>query len=437
MMVYLVLLIFLLFIPFLITKAILVYVLGMPLSQIRVWYYVSELQLPLEVAMGHFTMLTVLEGKKNYIGRFLYLWISFIARKLHVTRYVLPCPMKRVVVSMDTITTEKDGLRVEQDGRRTIVLRDSKGIAKVGPPLRRPPPGWDARNHDHQVYDNKITTRWAWGNEEQSDVEADLAARVIPTNWLLKTILLIGCSWLLISCIVIFLVIVPVSIGREIFYRLCLPISLHHDPVAFCLGMVVCYSIFSFTRRLSKNGFQQIVLSSKSIPYRTIRSLVELSLLWNLTHIGFKLLVMIALQPTTPLQEILTWSYLYRLWSAYHLMADVLLVLFINGGAQFLLLRIGQPDLYGIALWCQHIRISVERMCDGIVSGRFDEDSLQLKQLRNQLIWPFFDTIVIKGVSMVVGGWLSALMVLSCLSILTAILPTVAAESVVVSNTVS
>lgn len=45
----------------------------------------------------------------------------------------------------------------------------------------------------------------------------------------------------MIACLVIFAVIVPISIGRWIFYQLNLPLALHHDPIACFIGILVCY----------------------------------------------------------------------------------------------------------------------------------------------------------------------------------------------------
>lgn len=180
LMVYLILLIVLLFIPLMISKFIVVYIFNIAKSDIRVWYYIPELQLPLEVAMGHFTMLTVLEGKKNYIGKFLFHWILFISKKFKAVRFVLPCPMKRAFIPgqraigmtsdammrpmRDANQANRPNLEnmshgLQATSNRGAVLLDVDGNPRVGRPLRRPPVGWDARNHDHQPYDNKVTVR--------------------------------------------------------------------------------------------------------------------------------------------------------------------------------------------------------------------------------------------------------------------------------------
>eukprot|EP01035_Chromulina_nebulosa_P019222 gene19222-25073_t len=130
-----------------------------------------RLVLPLEVAIGHFTTLSILEQKKNYIGRVLYLWLIYICRRLKMTRFILPCPMKR-----DTsINNRSNNNLVNNDSNggssnEPPVLVDGNGVPYVDRPLRRPPPGWDARFHENR-------TRWAWGNEEPSALELNVAPR--------------------------------------------------------------------------------------------------------------------------------------------------------------------------------------------------------------------------------------------------------------------
>jgi hypothetical protein len=65
------------------------------LLYVRTWYILPELQLPLELAAGHVTFLTVLDKKKNVIGRLQHAWLVTAAPYFGLTRFLLPLPMKR------------------------------------------------------------------------------------------------------------------------------------------------------------------------------------------------------------------------------------------------------------------------------------------------------------------------------------------------------
>jgi hypothetical protein len=62
-------------------------------------YYIPQIQIPVELAMAHLTFLTILDKKKNLIGRVQYAWLIYICSILGMSRYILPHPRKRVEVS--------------------------------------------------------------------------------------------------------------------------------------------------------------------------------------------------------------------------------------------------------------------------------------------------------------------------------------------------
>eukprot|EP01033_Poteriospumella_lacustris_P007298 gene7298-5251_t len=140
--------------------------------QLKVWYWLPELQIPFELILGHITFLTVLDQKKDLVGQ----------------------------------------------------------VIEVGPPLVRPPPGWDVRGHG---------ARWAWINETPSAIERNVAPRVIPSQWLWRTCLLIGISWCLSIVVALFLMVVPLQVGRSLSQLLCVPLAWQHDPLHFIVGLFV------------------------------------------------------------------------------------------------------------------------------------------------------------------------------------------------------
>ena len=100
-------------------------------------YFLPQIQIPLELALGHITFLSVLEKKKNVIGRLQHKWFCYMAGRLGITRYILPLPMKRS--ESRTVPPAAELINGQH------VLKDSSGLPIVGRPLHRPPPNWDAR----------------------------------------------------------------------------------------------------------------------------------------------------------------------------------------------------------------------------------------------------------------------------------------------------
>jgi hypothetical protein len=140
----------------------------------------------------------------------------------------------------------------------------------VGKPLLRPPPGWDIRN-------SQKSQRWAWLNEEPSTLEKNIAPRVKPTYWLLKTLVLIIISLTLLHCLVLCIFIVPVSVGRGLFQMLYIPRSLNHDPLCFIIGsylviglMNSSYKFFFNSNLLNNNQLKNhpILLTAKYLYIR-------------------------------------------------------------------------------------------------------------------------------------------------------------------------
>ncbi len=69
-----------------------------PLFSAKVFYLVPQLQLPLELLVCHITFLSVLDKKKDVIGRLQFRWIEGLCALLGLTRFLLPCPMIKKTV---------------------------------------------------------------------------------------------------------------------------------------------------------------------------------------------------------------------------------------------------------------------------------------------------------------------------------------------------
>ena len=125
MIVYLLILFFFIHIPIQICKCSSLFPI-----RIKVWYFLPEIQLPVELAIAHIAFLTLLEKKKDLIGHVEHEWFKHVGRILNIERMILPY-----------------GHHIHHDGHTSLV------------PIVRPAPNWDAHNGDINV------SRWAWGDE--------------------------------------------------------------------------------------------------------------------------------------------------------------------------------------------------------------------------------------------------------------------------------
>ena len=125
MIVYLLILFFFIYIPIQICKCSSLFPI-----RIKVWYFLPEIQLPVELAIAHIAFLTLLEKKKDLIGHVEHEWFKHIGRILNIQRMILPY-----------------GPHIHHDGHTSLV------------PIVRPAPNWDAHNGEINV------SRWAWGDE--------------------------------------------------------------------------------------------------------------------------------------------------------------------------------------------------------------------------------------------------------------------------------
>ena len=60
--------------------------------QLRLFYMVPQLQVPLELVIFHLSVLAFLERFKNRIGELQHVWLVHACRVLGLTRYLLPLP---------------------------------------------------------------------------------------------------------------------------------------------------------------------------------------------------------------------------------------------------------------------------------------------------------------------------------------------------------
>lgn len=248
MLVYLFLMTFLLYSPILIAKNALKFGIehstwvaqwaekGVLKLELHVWYFIPQIQLPLEILLSHITFLSILDKKKDVLGRLQHFWLVNACKVLGLTIYLLPLPRIKLRRRVDVL----------HDANTEIDL-DNNNIL-VGDPLPRPPPGWDIRAPH-------TSTRWAWGPEEPSQLERNVAPRVAPTYCFLRCTLLIIASWLLMATTTLCCTLLPVVLGR--LSQHCsemVPARLMHDPVSYVLGLAFLLPLFTLLTNMGNRA---------------------------------------------------------------------------------------------------------------------------------------------------------------------------------------
>lgn len=67
-----------------------------------------------------------------------------------------------------------------------------------------------------------------------------MAPQLVPKYWLFRTVLLVLICTLIINGITLFLMAVPLPLGRALMKLIGAPQFLYHDPLHFVVGCVVC-----------------------------------------------------------------------------------------------------------------------------------------------------------------------------------------------------
>lgn len=67
------------------------YLLGVPpFYQLKYWYVLPEIQIPLEIMVGHIVFLSVLDKHKDIIGHAQHVVMVYLAEKVGLTRFLIP-----------------------------------------------------------------------------------------------------------------------------------------------------------------------------------------------------------------------------------------------------------------------------------------------------------------------------------------------------------
>lgn len=146
-------------------------------------------------------------------------------------------------------------------GKYRLSRSDTSGPGSVirlwreqpGAPIPRPPEGWD----DLGVEPPDVQGRWAYGHEKKSAIEGGVARRrpfySKEQNWLqsalvtLKLSVLFVLSWIATTVLLSAVLVLPLAVGRFLFFVLRVPDAWIHDPTAFGLGFLLSFPIITIT----------------------------------------------------------------------------------------------------------------------------------------------------------------------------------------------
>jgi hypothetical protein len=249
-------------------------------------YFVPQIQIPFEVTIAHFSILTIVDRKKNIIGRLMHSYLLHLSRWLGITRFLLPHPYLRVVDVNMTQAAPADGgvgnnagiagpttggVVVAPANAPDGILYDEQGLPLVGAPMKRPLPGWDSKT-------NRNLTRWAWINEPLSDLERSVAPVVVPSFWFLRVLALFGAVWLTLSLFSLTVVFGPLLVGRSLMLFVQMPFISDphqrklHDPLCFAVGCFVFGALINLLTKVSMRRLQRYAKSICSIPANLVLS---------------------------------------------------------------------------------------------------------------------------------------------------------------------
>jgi len=199
--------------------------------------------------MFHLSVLAFLERYKNRIGELQHTFLTRACAALGLTRYLLPLPkLQRPGVAAAAVAGGGGGEggsgvgatagpgadnAIDDEHVNDDDADDDDDDALVGPPLQRPPPGWDDLAGGAQG-------RWAWGAEPLSALERSIAKRRRPATLApLRLALLFASSWIAVLAAVLACTAGPLAAGRLLLASLRLPPAALHDPLAFGAGVAL------------------------------------------------------------------------------------------------------------------------------------------------------------------------------------------------------
>jgi hypothetical protein len=341
---------------------------------VTVWYGLQELQLPLEIVVTNYTFLSLLDSKKNLIGKIQHKWFVYASNLLGLTRYIIPLPLKSSRYFKDN-----NGMKGEDNEN----LFDEDGHPFVDEPLKRPPNGWDART-------TRQTTRWAWTDETKSTIEKRLAPRIVPSYCYLRSFLLVLLSWLLVIFMIITLFLLPIFVGKHLFNISQLPLWLKHDPILYVCGVLVIMTVFNSIQKLSNID---VIKTLKAIPYELYRNFVTISFYYLVVEISLGFMYTCFLMDS--FYDLFNLNLIITSYVRGSLIFGMIFGLSISNIISRIIIRIDANSPY--IQWSQTIHNALFLPIQGFLTNNWEDELNRINILFTNLVHPLFKIFFLKG----------------------------------------
>ena len=161
-------------------------------------------------------------------------------------------------------------------GVGSIGVAEEPARIHVGDPLPRPPPGWDVRTP-------RSSSRWAWGLEQPSETEMMVAPRVTPSWCFLRVTVLLVISLATVNALAVFVLIVPVLVGRAVMCSFPILSGYLHDPFNFLVGLTFLQPVLSLLLWAIKDGLSAV--RAWRVPFFVVRKAAFIVLNWLLLEL--------------------------------------------------------------------------------------------------------------------------------------------------------
>lgn len=377
-------------------------------AKLHFCYFIPQLQVPFELALTHLSFLTLLDKRKNAIGRFLHSWLVFCCGALGLVPYLLPLPIRKQ--------------QRNPDNSISLV---------VGPPLKRPPPGWDART-------NRTTTRWAWGTEAPGPLERTVAPQQRPPMVLLRVLLLLAASWGILAGAGLFFAFVPLLLGRQLLASMQFPHWMLHDPICFVLGCMLCSLLRSAVpatlaprRRLQLLAAYLRSVRSMPRPVFVIGSKMAACWISAELAVGF-IIQAYFFEDAFDLSRIMSLRFFFEIYIKGSTLLSVFIIFVYSGQAETVINLFRSDDEVGefpenplrawadrhvfsdavLLDWCSVVRQVLAQPFTSLSTGIWDNESERINILFRLLVLPVFHYAAVQGLLVgllsVTGGIVAA-----------------------------
>jgi hypothetical protein len=202
-------------------------------------YFIPQLQVPLELAFAYALALGILDGNRVSSGQLMYKCVKAVAGWFGLTRFLLPHPL----LSRRAPGSSHRRRASRQSSYEANANDNNDDAAVVGPPLVRPPLGWNNPDANTDLL-------WAYGRQRKGEVERGLAPVKVPSHCYLRCAGALAVVWVGAVLVVVTALLLPVAVGRGAMMLLHVPTEYAHDPACVLIGLASlwCAKVRDFDR---------------------------------------------------------------------------------------------------------------------------------------------------------------------------------------------